>query len=86
MMATATETDTAALFKAAHFHRYEIFHSTQCACYSCFSTFQHEQIVEWTDKDMTALCPHCGADAVLPDYNETPIDRETLEALNHYAF
>jgi len=86
MAITATHVDTAVLFKAAHFHRFEIFHSQQCGCYSCKATFSPEQIMEWTDKNMTALCPHCKMDAVLPDYNGTPIDQETLEAVNRYAF
>lgn len=86
MLATAHKVDTAALYKAAHFHRFEVFHSERCACFSCMQSFSPNQIVEWTDKDMTALCPHCKMDAVLPDYNGTPINRETLVEMNQYTY
>jgi len=86
MLTTQHAIDTAALYKAASFHRYEVFHSDHCSCFSCGKTFTPQQIVEWTDKDMTALCPHCGMDAVLPSYNGTPTDAETLEALKRYSF
>ena len=86
MMATVTKADIAKLFKAAHFHRFEVFHSEQCACYACMKTFKPTAITEWTDKDMTALCPHCGQDAVLPDYKGTSIDQTTLQEMNRYAY
>jgi NAD-dependent SIR2 family protein deacetylase len=78
--------ETAKLHKAASFHRFEIFHSEYCSCFSCGKSFTPQQIVEWTDKDMTALCPYCKMDAVLPSYNDTPTDDATLEALNQYSF
>ncbi len=31
--------------------------------------------------DWTALCPHCGIDAVLPDVGGMPIERAFLEAM-----
>jgi NAD-dependent SIR2 family protein deacetylase len=85
MNATLLAIDTAAIHKAASFHRFEVFHSDHCACYACGSTFSPQQITAWTDKDMTALCPHCKMDAVIPSYNGTPTDPETLQAVRHYA-
>jgi hypothetical protein len=46
-------------------HRAEIEASDRCGCFYCLRIFGREQIEEWTDDDDTALCPHCGIDAVL---------------------
>jgi len=86
MHAVLETTNTALLHKAAHFHRYEVFHSESCSCFYCGETFKPEQIVEWTDKDMPALCPHCHMDAVLPAYKATPTDARALVAMNRYSF
>lgn len=86
MLATLHKIDTAALHKAARQHRFEVFHSDHCACFACGKTFLPQQIVEWTDKNMTALCPFCKMDSVLPSYNGTPTDPETLQEMNRYAF
>jgi 5-methylcytosine-specific restriction endonuclease McrA len=86
MNATLQGINVAILHKKASFHRYEIFHSEHCSCFSCGRTFSPAQIVEWTDKNLTALCPHCHMDSVLPSRNETPTDAETLTALNRYAY
>jgi len=86
MNATLQLIDTKALYKHARNNRFEVAHSDHCACFFCGDIFAPEQITEWTDKDMTALCPHCKMDAVLPAYNGIPTDTETLMALNKYAF
>lgn len=36
-------------------------------CYSCQKLFKPDEIKEWVDRELdTAVCPHCGVDAVLP--------------------
>lgn len=87
MLAAKHKTDNAFLHQAARNHRYEVFHSDHCACFFCGKTFSPQQILEWTDEDMTALCPHCKMDSVLPSYNNgVPTDTETLREMNRYAF
>lgn len=85
MNATLQAINIAALHKKASFHRFEIFHSDHCSCFSCGQSFLPTQIVEWTDKNLTALCPHCHMDAVLPSYDGTPTDADTLVQLKRYA-
>jgi len=85
MQNTLEIVNVATLIKAASNNRFEVAHSERCACFFCGQTFAPEQVTEWTDKDMTALCPSCKMDSVLPDYN-TPIDAETIAELNRYAF
>ena len=85
MQSTLEALNVATLYKSTHFHRYEVFHSEHCSCFACGKSFDPREIVEWTDKNLTALCPHCHMDAVVPSYNGTPTDKATLEALNCYA-
>jgi NAD-dependent SIR2 family protein deacetylase len=51
--------------------------SQQCGCYHCLKTFTPDQIQEWTDGGLTALCPHCNVDAVVPE-NMIPL-LETIQ-------
>ena len=39
----------------------------RCGCFHCLSTFVADCVTDWIDDGMTALCPVCGIDAVLPD-------------------
>jgi hypothetical protein len=86
MMHTLELTNTAALHKAASFHRYEVFHSEDCGCFFCMEKFKSSQVTEWTDKGLTALCPHCHMDAVIPSSARRPVSEETLQDMNRYAF
>lgn len=62
-------------------HRHLVAASRQCGCFYCCTIFPPTEITEWVDGDedagVTALCPRCGIDAVLPD---PPIE-VTLEFL-----
>lgn len=37
-----------------------------CSCYYCLKNFKKNEIINYTDKGETALCPYCNIDAVLP--------------------
>jgi hypothetical protein len=53
-------------------HRDAITLSEHCGCYCCQRTFPPSAITQWVEESErfpdggTALCPHCGIDAVLP--------------------
>lgn len=54
-----------------------------CGCFSCCSIFYPYEINKFVmDKEETALCPYCYADAVIGAYSGFPITREFLEAMN----
>jgi len=53
-----------------------------CSCYQCAKKFTIEDIKEWTDGNVTAICPHCGVDSVLPGN----ITDETLKQMKEYWF
>jgi hypothetical protein len=46
------------------------------SCYFCINHIKKEDIVEFTDRGSTALCPFCGIDSIIPD----KVDIETLAA------
>ncbi|MBT9156796.1 MAG: hypothetical protein DDT37_01786 [Firmicutes bacterium] len=57
-------------------HREHILSSERCGCFHCLRWFSPANIEEWIDEPgiddgervgQTALCPHCGIDAVLPE-------------------
>jgi hypothetical protein len=55
---------------------------TNCGCFYCQTIFPAEAVSKWVDDELTALCPSCGVDAVLPGVT----DRTTLRDLHDYAF
>ena len=44
------------------------------------------EIKDYADDGHTALCPHCGNDAVLPDASCKEIDEHTLTGMHNYWF
>lgn len=48
--------------------------SGECGCYFCLRTFAVDEIEDWKDEGLTALCPHCDMDTILPGV----IDEDTL--------
>lgn len=62
-----TEHDAEVLGEASFHNRDRLAASTACGCYACLSTFKGSDIRRWTDDGMTACCPVCDTDAVLPD-------------------
>lgn len=42
-------------------------------CFFCISTDASPRIKKWTDNGVTALCPRCGIDAVLPGVTDTKL-------------
>lgn len=71
-------------------HREEILESDVCGCFYCKSTFAPSEILDWVDEvdgvGTTALCPHCGIDAVIGSASGYPIDDEFLGAMNQHWF
>lgn len=72
--------DLLAAQRHAQRNRAEIEASTRCGCFYCLQMFEPAAIVAWGGLDMnsfanpdsasdaeTALCPHCGSDAVIGD-------------------
>jgi hypothetical protein len=52
-----------------------LMHYPSVACFSCESVYPYEEVVVWTDGGLTAICPHCSIDSVIP------VKPELLEGL-----
>ena len=59
-------TDPKEMYKRSSNHRALLRESELCGCFHCTTVFNVAAIEEWVDSDRTALCPHCGIDAVIP--------------------
>jgi hypothetical protein len=50
----------------------------------CETVFHSSDIYHWTDKDTTAACPYCDAEAVIPTSIE--VDRTMLQQVKNSFF
>lgn len=67
-------------------NRGEIERSKLCGCYCCAAVFDAEEIVEWVDGGMTAVCPQCATDAVIGDASGIAIESNVLNVINKRYF
>ncbi len=67
-------------------NRGEIERSKLCGCYCCAAVFDTEEIVEWVDGGMTAVCPRCATDAVIGDASGIAIESNVLNVINKRYF
>jgi hypothetical protein len=72
--------------RRASLHRAELEAAGTCACYFCFKKFATGTIKTWVDGNQTALCPHCGLDAVLGGGDGLRIDDRFLRRLHQHYF
>ena len=63
-------------------HEQQIRASAQCGCFYCLEIFPSSNIQDWTDNGTTAICPHCGIDAVIAETNERKISKAFLQQMN----
>jgi hypothetical protein len=68
-------------------HRNEIVASAGCGCFYCETIVGPSEIRDWVDDGQTALCPHCGIDAVIGDQSgHTVTDPAFLKAMHQQWF
>lgn len=62
--------------------------SDSCGCFYCLTIYRPSEIKEWIeDKNgNTAICPHCGIDAVLPSNDEHPLNKVFLQKMHQFWF
>lgn len=58
--------------------------SKKAGCFCCCAIFDSNKIKDFTDLGETALCPECGADAVLPETDLELIDEAYLHSVKAY--
>lgn len=72
-------------------HRDQVLAGDSCGCFHCLRLFPSSEVEQWTDTDssdvgQTALCPHCGVDAVIPRLPRYPFNKRFLARMNRYWF
>lgn len=70
--------------------------SERAACFYCQRTFDPREIEDWIDgpqietgeldDGVTALCPHCGIDAVLPSAAPIELSERLLAEMHEHWF
>jgi hypothetical protein len=74
------------IYDFSNHHREEVEKSALVGCFSCLIMFTPNDIFEWVDGERTALCPHCGVDAVLPDTMGVELTHDLLRGMNGIWF
>lgn len=73
-------------------HMAKLKEDAVCGCFCCCRIFDPAQITEWIiadnpcDRGGTAICPHCGVDAIIGESSGYPITVEFLRKMNRYWF
>ncbi len=68
-------------------HRAQLLQDERCGCFYCLHIFSPIEITDWIDTDgVTALCPHCGIDAVIGESSGYPVTAEFLRQMRRYWF
>jgi hypothetical protein len=88
--------DLESIHKYSMRHRALLERSERAGCFYCEVIFAPAEITEWvdgsqvetgnTDDGVTALCPHCGIDAVLPSAAPIPLDAGMLREMHYHFF
>jgi hypothetical protein len=67
-------------------HRKELEKDSVCGCFHCMKIFHPTEIIEWCDNGQTAICPHCGIDAVIGESSGFPITEPFLGEMHKEWF
>jgi Zn finger protein HypA/HybF involved in hydrogenase expression len=82
-----TPADLETAHRRSLYQRAEIERSEVCGCFYCRRTLQPDEIVQWTDGETTAWCPHCGIDSVLGSASGFPVTSAAfLDAMHRRWF
>jgi hypothetical protein len=81
MMHMATESRLDDLHRKSRQNRAPLKKARVCGCFNCFNEYLFEQIADWIDDGQTAICPRCGADAVL-GFASQGADQDVLHKLH----
>ena len=50
----------------------ELDRTEMCGCYFCIRIFPVSEVTDFVDNGITALCPNCDIDAILPGVTSIP--------------
>lgn len=75
------------IHKLSSNHKKLLMKDDICGCFYCLSIFSPKFINDWIedDNDLTAICPYCGIDSVIPKDPNYEL-KELLEEMRVYFF
>ena len=89
-MAVIDEEHYIAAHKLSDHNRKYLSTVKKCGCVYCQAIFATNEIKEWADepdvKQVTAICPYCGIDAVISEGHGFPINKEFLKEMHKKWF
>ena len=92
---TLSEAEQRSIHKFSDHHRHLLVKSDRAGCFYCKQLFAPSEIMDWVDdpdesgelnNGVTALCPRCGIDAVLPSAAPITLTPELLAELHAFWF
>ena len=91
-----TRADFESIHRYSDHHRELLARSDRAGCFYCRRFFDPKEIQDWIDgpqvdtgettDGVTALCPYCGIDAVLPSAAPIRLDEDLLAEMARYWF
>ena len=88
--------DLESIHRFSDHHRELLARSERAGCFYCCATYPPSEIEDWingpqletgdTADGVTALCPRCGIDSVLPSAAPIQLDEQLLAEMHHYWF
>jgi hypothetical protein len=88
--------DLESIHKFCDHHRDLLTRSEKAGCFYCGAIFDPGEIIDWidgpqvetggTEGGVTALCPRCGIDAVLPSAAPIPLNDDVLAEMHRHWF
>lgn len=84
-----TDQDIVAAHKFSSENRDQLGKSELCGCFHCLRVYKPELITDWTidnEQEITAICPYCGIDSVLPSTAGYPLTPDFLSKMHNYWF
>jgi hypothetical protein len=86
--------DLEKVYKACSENENAIKHSKECGCFHCITFFAPDKITQWrngqpedaSEPVLTAICPNCGMESVLPDSLYFNLDQKLLKEMHQKFF
>ena len=76
------------IHKLSSNHKKLLMKEDICGCGYCVSIFNPKLITDWIEdeNDLTAICPYCGIDSVIPKHFDYELNKELLKEMRGYFF
>ena len=85
------------IHKLSSNHKKLLMKEDICGCFYCVSIFNPKLITDWIEDelitdwiedadDLTAICPYCGIDSVIPKHSDYELNEQLLEEMREYFF